>query len=237
MRERLEESRAGFLSERDSWGVGFVGLFLSVARDAVGDRAGADTAYRESLESFAITGDRLGAAYARLNYGEVLRARGEDERAAALYEEALAVFRESGERTGAAISALNLGMLLSRHADIDRATDLLAESVLFVRDGCKVLLPVCLAGMGGLAVARGEPLRAATLFGAAERAGEQSGAGLQYADRVYYDQQVAALRAALNSTDLDAAWARGRAMGEREAILLALDGGARPFQGAVVYSL
>ncbi|HUS65735.1 MAG TPA: hypothetical protein VMZ28_14390, partial [Kofleriaceae bacterium] len=85
--------------------------------------------------------------------------------------------------------------------------------------------------------ARGELLRAATLFGAAEAAGEAVGAGLQYADRVFYDEQVAALRASLAGNDLAAAWQNGRSLPARDAIAFALEQGSRPFQRAPMYAL
>jgi predicted ATPase/class 3 adenylate cyclase len=237
MRGHLEYSRREFLALGDRWGRGMACMFLGVARDALGDREGGEAACHEALEAFQTSGDRLGGAYARINYGELLRARGEDERAALLYEEGLATFREVGERTGAAVAALNLGMVLSRRGELERATELLRESLSFGRDGSKVLLPVCLAGMGGLAVASGDLLRAAALFGAAQAAGEQIGAGLQYADRIYYDEQVAALRGALAPTDVEVAWANGYAMSSRDAIALALESGSRAFQHAVMYPL
>lgn len=237
MRGHLEYSRREFHALRDGWGVAFACMFLGIARDACGDPEGGEAACLEALESFRDSGDRLGSGYARINYGELLRARGEDQRAAVLYREALAIFREVGERTGAAIAALNLGMVLSRDGDLDRATALLRESLSFVRDGSKVLLPVCLAGMGGLSVARGELLRAAVLFGAAEAAGEEIGAGLQYADRVYYEEQVAVVRAELAQGDLESAWKRGYEMAPRDAITMALDSGSRPLSRALVYPL
>jgi predicted ATPase/class 3 adenylate cyclase len=237
MRWWLEHSRREFEAIGATWGVGLACAFLCAARDALGDHDGGDAAAAEALESFRLSGDRLGGAYARVNYGEVLRARNEDELASHQYEEALAVFREVDERTGAAIAALNLGMVLIRRGELERATDLLCESLAFVRDGSQVLLPVCLAGMGGLAVARGELMRSAALFGAADSAGEAIGAGLQYADRVFYDEQVAALRASLPDSDLAAAWESGRVMTSRDAIAFALESGSRPFQRVPMYAL
>jgi hypothetical protein len=60
---------------------------------------------------------------------------------------------------------------------------------------------------------------------------------LQYADRVFYDEQVASLRGALAAGDLAAAWQNGRSMVTRDAIALALESGSRPFRRGPEFAL
>jgi hypothetical protein len=78
----------------------------------------------------------------------------------------------------------------------------------------------CLLAFGSLAVAEGDAVRAAALFGAADAAMSAAGAGQWPADAHERERDLAALRQQLDTAALDAALARGRALPEDEAVAL-----------------
>jgi predicted ATPase len=226
MRMHLTESRTLFISLEDPWGRAYASTFLGAATGALGDHAGGARLSQEAIDAFVQCGDRLGVAYSQINYGELLRGHGEAERAAALYEEAMAACQDNGDRTGASIAALNLGMVVARLGDPPRARELLKTSLLMLRDGSKVLVPACLSGLAGLARSENALTTAAILFGATEAASEETGVGLQFADLLFYEEQVAALKAALPADSFARFWAQGRSLGLKGGIRFALGEGS-----------
>ena len=74
----------------------------------------------------------------------------------------------------------------------------------------------------GLAGARGEGVRSARLFGAAERLREDIAAPLPPVDRAGYERSMVASRAQLDGATWEAAWKQGRAMSTEEAVEHAL---------------
>src|SRR5262249_15301614 len=82
-----------------------------------------------------------------------------------------------------------------------------------------------LQGLGTLALAEGEPERAARLWGASLVVRESIPHPLSEADRAYYETRRNALRQALGEGALDAAWEEGRALTLEQAIAYALTEG------------
>ncbi len=80
----------------------------------------------------------------------------------------------------------------------------------------------CLVGLAGVAGCKGQPERAARLFGAAEALHQAFGTHIEHADRIEYDHNVAATRAQLDEATFTLAWAEGRAMTLEQAITAAL---------------
>ena len=79
----------------------------------------------------------------------------------------------------------------------------------------------CLAGLAGLMAEEGQPRRAAALLAAAATLLNTFGAAWWPADRVEYERNLAATRAALNKESFGAAWAEGQAMTLEGAIAYA----------------
>jgi predicted ATPase len=220
-RVALTEGREAFVALGDTWGIGHVLLLLGVAVDALGDPASGEQMLKDAVAMLSELGNPLGVAFARSNYGEFLRAHGQDQQAIQHYERALSVLREIGERTILPVCSINLAMAVSTLGRYDQAFDLLSETLPFLNEGANVFLPLCLAGLGGVSVRRGELVRAAVLLGAAEAIGEQLGIGLTYADRVYYTESLEELKRSLNESMRLAAWTRGRGMTTKEIIAYA----------------
>jgi hypothetical protein len=79
-----------------------------------------------------------------------------------------------------------------------------------------------LEGLAAVAAALGSSIRAARIWGAAQRLREEIGTPLSLAERPRYDQCGAAARAAVaNDAAFDRAWQEGRALTLKRAIELA----------------
>ena len=83
----------------------------------------------------------------------------------------------------------------------------------------------CLEGFAGLAGARGQGVRAARLWGAAEALRMIIGAPPTPETRPYYERSMAAARAQLGEAAWEAAFAQGMAMSAEEAAEYALGEG------------
>ena len=79
-----------------------------------------------------------------------------------------------------------------------------------------------LAAMAGAIGAKGKPKLAARLLAASEAQLEAMGASTQPADKFEIDHFKEAIREQLDETELDKAWAEGRAMSFEEAVAYAL---------------
>lgn len=116
-----------------------------------------------------------------------------------------------------------LGAVARAEGDYERAQGLYQEA-LVLNKGLDVWdTAYCLAGLGGLAVNRKEPQRAARMLAAAAALFE-SNRDLYPADRITFDRDVAAAQARLSGTAFDEAWAAGKAMTVKRAITYALKG-------------
>lgn len=115
-----------------------------------------------------------------------------------------------------------LGMIAQQRGELRRAIEHLTEGLAWAqRLDAKRTITVALAGFGGVALAAGELVRAARLFGAVEGLQERSG-GFESAERHVHRLNVAALRKRLDSETLEASWTEGRAMDWDEVVELAL---------------
>ena len=140
-------------------------------------------------------------------------------------EEALALFRESGDTRGVAICLPSLGMISLSQRDSERAADLFEEG-LHLQRGLqnKTAIVMSLLGMAGVAALRGQPARAAKLFGASEALREAIGLVLTpLADAHFgFEDYFAAARAELGEAAFETAFSRGRAVPPEQAIEYAL---------------
>jgi predicted ATPase len=106
--------------------------------------------------------------------------------------------------------------------DRDRVTDLLTASIpLAVKVGQPDLVAYGFMGLAVVAASE-DPVRAARLFGAAERLRERAGVVLWLTRQWLYTAPVEKARAVLGTATFDAAWTEGRAMTPEEAVAYAL---------------
>jgi DNA-binding CsgD family transcriptional regulator len=113
-----------------------------------------------------------------------------------------------------------LGMAMFYNSDDhEAAAEFLREGLALNRDvGSWEYVAYCLEGFAGLAGARGEGVRSARLFGAAQRLREDIAAPLPPVDRAGYERSMVASRAQLDGATWEAAWKQGRAMSTEEAV-------------------
>lgn len=115
---------------------------------------------------------------------------GDPERAVAHFEESLALNRELGDTRNIAMSSTCLGMTVLWWGDHERAAPPFEEGLrLSQKMGHKIGTAYCLLGLAGVAALRGQPARAARLWGAAEALREAIGLSLSPFDRATYDHE------------------------------------------------
>jgi predicted ATPase len=155
--------------------------------------------------------------------GEVHRYAGDDERAKERFEQALAIYQEHGDEPGIAWTHHNLGHVALRAGDAPHAAELFTLA-LSARYRHRYLLGVAseLAAFAGVASATGDHERGARLCGASEALLERIHCVLAPVDLVAYERDVARLRAAMEPSAFEIAWAEGHALPLEAAIAMAL---------------
>jgi len=177
-------------------------------------------------------GDRRSLAATLNNLGEVMRLRGDPhlDRASVFYEESLALFLECGYKHGVAVALNNLGHIARERGDYARAISYYEKSLTMLRELRFWLLVEQLAGLALIALAVGQPDRAAKIAGAAEGVHETFGAQPLVRERAMIESIVTRARAELGDAAFQTAWLAGRA-GPIELVIedaLALDPGRAP---------
>jgi len=130
-----------------------------------------------------------------------------------LSEEAVTRSREMDNKGGLAWQLSILARVEARLGNYARARHRYEELLPLVREvDDKELNALILEGLAGVLVVQGEGIRAARLLGAAEFVRQSYGIPLSPADRMVYEQAVAAARAQLGEQAFNIAWAEGRTM-------------------------
>jgi non-specific serine/threonine protein kinase len=185
--------------------------------------AAAQSFLDESLVLRRELGDNHGLGWSLAYLGDVALVQRDDVQAGKRYEESAECFREIGDSNSLAYPIRRLGGIALDRGDYQQAITLFRESL--TRNG-KVTNPkgiaACLVAFAALAVKHGQFIRAAKLFGAGEVILGATAGELFTTDQIEFDVNVAALRARLEETSIDAAWAEGRAMTLEQAIDYAL---------------
>jgi tetratricopeptide (TPR) repeat protein len=141
---------------------------------------------------------------------------GDLDEARALIEAGLALHDPDGPWWELSFALLSLGEVTRAQGELARAAALYAHSLrMVVAHGARPDVPAHLEGFAKLAIAAGDSLRAARLWGAAEALRAQIGIPVPPVERADYERAVAAARAAARAAgDPDGftpAWAEGRA--------------------------
>jgi hypothetical protein len=138
--------------------------------------------------------------------------------------EGLELSREIRDKDLESWQQSNLGLVALQEGDTERAWMLLVESLKgYLEAESRVGVIDSLVDLGAVAGARGEPLRAARLWGAADALREVTRYTLSVREAGWYEPYVSAARSELGKTAFRAAWEEGHAMTEEQAIVLALE--------------
>ena len=177
----------------------------------------------EGLARFQQLDDKGGIQDALHVLGINARLQGDFARALELEQESLALSRELGIKAIHTV-LIGLGYIAQRQGDGARARRCFAEALALCREfGDQRWLPLCLAGLAGVAGMVGQPLRAARLFGTAEALAELLDAPPTAIHQMEIDRNVAIARAQLDEATFAEAWAEGRTMTLELAIASALE--------------
>jgi predicted ATPase/DNA-binding SARP family transcriptional activator len=154
--------------------------------------------------------DTEGIAWALISLGAIARYRGARDRAAVLLAESKSLAERIGFREGIAWSLEQLGLLALDRADPE-ALGMLARSLEIHQQlqdswrSCSVL-----EDLAALAVADGQPARAASLLGTAEVLRAEIGTVVAPCERPQHEQTAAQARSELGDEGFEAAWQHGR---------------------------
>jgi DNA-binding CsgD family transcriptional regulator/tetratricopeptide (TPR) repeat protein len=218
---------AGLALARESGDIGAAAVALYVLGKIAADGGHyerADARFGEALALFRARDDRIWTGLTLGQLGCAAYGRDDPAPAWALLEEALALQRASGHRYGAAVSLLYLGHLAQTGGDLAAAAAHYAESLThWWEEGFHPGLVEALSGVATVAVARGQPTRAAKLFGAAAAMREAIGLPPWLPERTLYDQALNRLRGALGESAFAAAQAAGRTLTLDQTVAEALD--------------
>ena len=148
------------------------------------------------------------------------------KRAAVLHEESLALTRKTGDNFELVLSLI-LGALASLGQNDYRRTEALLREGLELSRRLKTKRQTAfhLHVAASLAAARGQPVRAARLWGTAEALREDLGATFSPFQRSVYGPYIATARAQLDEAKWEAAWAEGKEISPEQAIEYAFSKG------------
>jgi len=185
-----------------------------------GDLSLACSHYESALDHARRAGDRWLIANALGFWGGVALDQGDDDRAAALFAESLEVRRGLGNKNGMAISLYGLGKIALHRHEGQQASEFFNQALTLRREmGNTREVVKCLWALGRAAPTEQRYERAAWLLGSI-----QALCGvLNDKDRRAYEDDVRAVRAQLDETTFNTAWAEGQAMTLEQAIEYALE--------------
>ena len=142
-----------------------------------------------------------------------------------MYEEGLTDFRALNNPLGVALSLINLGNLARSERDFPSAREMFEEGLEIYRQlKNQAGIADGITRLGFVAFGQDQRLRAAKLFGAAEKLQQSLGSHLAPNQQETYDKQVSALREVLGEEGFASAWSEGRAMTQEQAVEYALKG-------------
>ena len=154
--------------------------------------------------------------------------RGHPDRMAELLEEALLQFRELGDLRGAGMCVTVMGQVALDEGNVERAGSMFEDAAHVLRELKDIVGSVyTVLGLAGVAGWRGDGVRSAKLWGAAEALREAEGFTMSpwTLSNLAYERHLAHARSLLDQAAWEAAWSEGRTMTAQEAMSYALEPG------------
>jgi predicted ATPase/class 3 adenylate cyclase len=178
----------------------------------------------EGLRIMREVGNPFFTAIAIMGLGSVALARGNYAEARTRLEESERLFYELGDRHMALGVQSQRAHIERQLGNYPRAVELYHQSILAWRKlGHRVSLAHEFECLAFIACRQSQPHRAARLLGAAASIRESLNSPMTATERIEYDQNVLALRAQMDESYLQQAWAEGRAMVLEQAVEYALE--------------
>ncbi len=203
----------------------------AVFKAETGDLDASLADYQEVLQLARASGDNYTLAVTLVNLGVDQVTAGEFAAAQAYLQDALKVADAHGYQHLSAAAEMNLGFAYLMNSDAARARRLLIGVLDRARaTGETTWVHSAFLGLALAAGADADPAVAATLHGAADHQYEQAGQAFDVKESKMRSGDHARLRDALGEAAFDAAYSRGRALSQADAIALAV-GTAQPEPG------
>ncbi len=201
----------GLLEEVGQWSQAAFALAGLATYHGQRDPAAAVAALEQATAAATRSGNPSAIAFTALGRGRVLGFRGDLGAARPWFDEAIEGFHRIGDARLELSARSDLAHALRTAGHLDEAESAYRDAILGWQPlGQRGAIARLLECFGFIAVARGEPRRAAVLLGAAERVREESGSETIFLERAEYEACVAALRSTLDPAELDRAWTEGR---------------------------
>jgi tetratricopeptide (TPR) repeat protein len=195
---------------------------LGVVKHQQGDSVQAQALAEECLALARELNDGRIISLSLNSLGEIARQREDYEAAREYYEEALALARQASAKHVVPVYMLNLASVACLRRDYQSAASFALEGLKDSEEfGNKIVTGTALGVFAALAVAAGEPERAARLWGAAQAIFDAADSKLDKVDQGFVDRYVAEARAAVGDEAFEAAYREGRAMRFEHAVALA----------------
>lgn len=208
----LEEGAALYRELGSTWGLAQVYQNLGVALRYLDEPTQALETAQESLRLYEEIGDRHGIGCQLVNLGDLERDAGHLDRATASYEAARQLFEQTGEAEGLALALHGLGRIAQARDELALAAARFKESVrLHQTAGMRIGIVETIESLANLELRHGDAARAVQLYACCATWREASGAPTPPPESKDYEQDLAALQAALGAEAFAGAWAAGRA--------------------------
>lgn len=212
-RRVLKESLDLFRTLDNTIGIGWTLSDLGMVARIEGNYEEARIYLEESLSHLRESGDRLGLAYALNSLGQLMRVEGNFARAQELLEESLAAAREVEDKLFTGWALMCLGEVARRLGNSSWARTCFIEAIQIASEvGYTRHVSVGLGALGVMAAEQGNYQRCVRLMSTAFALHGWVRASLDVDEKVSWDESLAAARAALGQSGMDAAWDEGQAM-------------------------
>jgi len=220
----FEESQALYEALGNLPGVADTNLRLAWPLLALGDFTRSRRLLERSLELYQDLSQPVDVAHVISWLGNLARVEGDLVRARELLEQSVALHRRLEDKIRLCYALVDLGAVLIHFGELDRSEALLKETLHIQSQlGMDITsTSLLLMGFASLAIARGQPLRAVRLLGAFESLCKVTGYHIEGPERPNYESNLTSLRAQLDESAFESAWAEGAALTLEQAIELAL---------------
>ena len=220
----LSDGIAALHAANDAPVIAFALIRQSSVANQLGRHDRAERLLAEALELAATIDDATIATTITgtvlANLGVAAQGRGDLDQAQTRYQQALRVFQDQGFTRGIARALRDLGDLYRDRGDFAASLASYRDSLELLGEQVDQFVVVdALEGAALMATAWTQPTQAARLLGAADALRElYGGAFLSPTDRAAHERALAAIRAALDESAIEAAWQAGRQLSVAEAI-------------------
>jgi predicted ATPase/serine/threonine protein kinase len=195
---------------------------LGLVKQNMGDYAAAQALYEEGLAVERAAGNKQLIAVLVGNLGTVAHALEDYEAARKYYEEAYSIAKAESIFHSLSNQASNLAETFCLREDYEAALPYALEALdVSEKLGDRILLAHALDKLGAVAVAAGEPEKAARLWGAARAIFDSKGFKIEITEQRFLDRYEASARSAIGDAAFAAAYREGQSMHLKKAVALA----------------